>query len=476
MRDHEARDRAGARKRRARSTTASSTPRRPAASSTGCTATKSPPSLWRKVMKGLSAGRVQSVATRLVVERERERIEFRAAEYWDIVATFAPGEFDARLTAVDGRKVAQGRDFARTGELVTADAVQLRRGGHRPRPRRCARRTRPSRRPLGRAQALHAPPRRPVHDFDAPAGGEPQAPLPPRSTRCGSPRDSTRTAISPTCVPTHDVAVRDGGRGRRATRPARSTAPRRFPDAPRQYNRKVKNAQEAHEAIRPAGDSFRLPWTTCAVRSSATRPPLYELVWKRTVASQMADARGETVLACASAAPPQDGRDAEFGTAGTVITFRGFMLAYEEGRGRSPSPRTRKSAACRRSTEGDELAATALEARVALDDPAAAIHRGDARARARRARNRPTVDLRLDPRDDPRPRLRAQGGPGARADLPRLFAVTGTCSSRHFGRLVDYGFTAAMEDDLDGIAAGDEQRTAWLRRFYFGDEPAMRRD
>ena len=187
------------------------------------------------------------------------------------------------------------------------------------------------------------------------------------------------------------------------------------PEQPRQYNRKVKNAQEAHEAIRPAGDRFR---KLDEVRGELERDEyaLYELVWKRTVASQMADARGETV-SVRLGATAADGRDAEFGTAGTVITFRGFLLAYEEGRDEPAAgddeekrlPRARR----RRRRRGARA-----RARRPLDVAAGALHRGDAGARAGGARHRPSVDLRGDHGHDPRPRLRAQGRPGARAVVP----------------------------------------------------------
>ena len=179
----------------------------------------------------------------------------------------------------------------------------------------------------------------------------------------------------------------------------------------------MKNAQEAHEAIRPAGDSFRSP---DAVRAEVERDEaaLYELIWKRTVASQMADARGETVSVKVGATAT-DGREAEFGTAGTVITFRGFMLAYEEGRDEAVAA-DEEERRLPPLAEGDVLSADRARARVALDDSAGPLHRGHARPRARGARHRPPVHLRLDPRHDPRPRLHPEGRPGARADVPRV--------------------------------------------------------
>ena len=423
------------------------------------------PVLWRKVMKGLSAGRVQSVATRLVVERERERIEFRAAEYWDIVATFDPGEFDARLDG--GRRPARSRRAATspaTGRSSTADAVQLDEDDARGLADGARRRR--VRRPLGRAQAVHAPPGGAVHDLDAAAGGEPQAPLHARSTRCASPSASTRTATSPTCAPTRPRWPR------RAVAAARDQARELYgadsvPDAPRHYN-----AEGEERAGGARGDPPRrrqLPHcrTRCAREVERDEAALYDLVWKRTVASQMADARGETVSVRVGATARPTARDAEFGTAGTVITFRGFMLAYEEGRdeavaaGRGGAP----PAAAHR---GRRAVGDRARARVALDEPARPLHGGDARAGARGARHRPPVDLRVDPRA--RSSTAATSARQGQALVPTFlaFAVTNLLE-QHFGRLVDYEFTALMEDDLDRIAAGDEERTAWLKRFYFGE-------
>ena len=189
------------------------------------------------------------------------------------------------------------------------------------------------------------------------------------------------------------------------------------PDAPRRYDRKVKNAQEAHEAIRPAGERFRLP---DEVRGELDRDEqsLYELVWMRTVASQMADARGQTVT-LRLGATSASGEDAEFGVSGTVITFRGLPRRLRGGprRGR---PRTARSGACRRSSRATPSRRCSLEPQGHETVAARALHRGDARQGARGPRDRPAVDVRLDPLDDRRPRLRGQEGHRARPDLPRV--------------------------------------------------------
>jgi DNA topoisomerase-1 len=425
------------------------------------------PVLWRKVMKGLSAGRVQSVATRLVVERERERIEFRAAEYWDLVATFAPvapgvtAEFDARLTAVDRRKVAQGRDFARNGTLQAADAVQL--------DEQAAR---------GLATALEGAAFEVRSVERKPYTRRPAAPFmtstlqqeASRKLRLGA-QETMRIAQrlyenghitymrtdSTSLAETAIVAARDQAR--------ELYGAESVPDAPRHYNRKVKNAQEAHEAVRPAGDRFRTP-EQLRGELHGNEAALYDLIWKRTIASQMADARGETVSVRVGATA-SDGRDAEFGTAGTVITFRGFMLAYEEGRDEAVAADEEERRLPPLAAD-DELAATALEPESHTTTPPARYTEATlVRALEERGIGRPSTYASILGTILDRGYVRKTG----QALVPTFlaFAVTNLLE-QHFGHLVDYEFTAQMEDDLDRIADGDEQRTAWLRRFYFGGE------
>ncbi|HUY71001.1 MAG TPA: type I DNA topoisomerase [Gaiellaceae bacterium] len=419
------------------------------------------PVLWRKVMKGLSAGRVQSVATRLVVERERERIEFRAAEYWDIVATLAPGTFDARLTSLDGKKIAQGRDFARNGQLLTLDAVQLDEASARDLSAALD----------GAAFAVRSVERKPYT----------RRPAAPFMTSTLQQEASRKLRFS--AQHTMRVAQRLYENGyitymrtdstslsETAIAAAREQARSLYgvetvPEAPRQYNRKVKNAQEAHEAIRPAGDSFRHP---DEIRHGVERDEaaLYELVWKRTVASQMADARGETVSVRVGATA-KDGRDAEFGTAGTVITFRGFMLAYEEGRDEAVAA-DEEERRLPPLAEGDALEATALAPEShSTTAPARYTEATLVRALEERGIGRPSTYASIMGTILDRGYVRKVG----QALIPTFlaFAVTNLLE-QHFARLVDYEFTALLEDDLDRIASGDEQRTAWLSRFYFGGD------
>src|SRR5947208_10968629 len=284
------------------------------------------PVLWRKIMQGLSAGRVQSVATRLVVERERERMSFVAADYWDIVAMFAPGEFAARLASVDGKRVAQGRDFGRDGKLRTADAAQLDETAAR-----------------DLARALDGSDFRVSSVEEKPYTRRPAAPFmtstlqqeASRKLRLSS-QQTMRTAQRLyengyiTYMRTDSTTLSESALAAARDQARELYGADSVPAQPRQYTRKVKNAQEAHEAIRPAGDRFRTP-DEVRRELSADEFNLYDLIWKRTIASQMADARGQTV-SVRIAGEASDGRTAEFSTSGTVITFRGFLLAYEEGR------------------------------------------------------------------------------------------------------------------------------------------------
>ncbi len=285
------------------------------------------PVLWKKVTRGLSAGRVQSVATRLVVQRERERMAFRSAEYWDLLATFEPGPFDARLVAVDGARVAQGKDFVpTTGELRESDVVRLDEQGARSLAARLE----------GAAFAVRSVDERPYRR--KPAAPFRTATLQQEASR--KLRFSAQTTMRVaqrlyenghiTYMRTDSTTLSES-----ALEAARVQVRQLFgddyvPEKPRQYGRAVANAQEAHEAIRPAGDEFRTP-KELASELNRDELALYDLVWKRTLASQMEDARGQTV-SLRIGASSSGGEDVEFGASGTVITFRGFLAAYEPGK------------------------------------------------------------------------------------------------------------------------------------------------
>jgi DNA topoisomerase-1 len=416
------------------------------------------PVLWRKIMQGLSAGRVQSVATRLVVERERERMRFVAASYWDIVATFEPGAFDARLSAVDGRRIAQGRDFDQQGALRTPDAVQLGEDDAR-----------------SLAASLEG------STFSVSSVEEKpytRRPAPPFMTSTLQQEASRKLRLSSqqtmrvaqrlyengyiTYMRTDSTTLSESALAAARVQARELYGAETVPAEPRQYTRKVKNAQEAHEAIRPAGDRFRTP---DAVRSelSADEFNVYDLIWKRTVASQMADARGQTVSVRITG-QASDGRTAEFATAGTVITFRGFLLAYEEGRD-EPAAED-EGRLLPKLAEGDALEATRLDPDGHSTSPPSRYTEATlVKALEERGIGRPSTYAAIMGTILDRGYVRKQG----QALVPEFlaFAVVNLLE-KHFSRLVDYEFTARLEDDLDEIASGEEKRDEWLRRFYFG--------
>jgi DNA topoisomerase-1 len=432
------------------------------------------PVLWKKVMPKLSAGRVQSVATRLIVDRERERIAFRAASYSDLEAEFAtkehgrpdatePTSFTASLVTVDGRRVAQGRDFTSAGQLRTQDVLHL------------------------DAAAAAALAQRLEHASFAVASVERKpyrrSPYAPFRTTTLQQEASRKLGFS--AKHTMSVAQRLYENGyitymrtdsatlsQTAITAARKQAAELYgaayvPDAPRVYASKVKNAQEAHEAIRPAGDSFRTPAQVARDKLSSDERRLYELIWQRTVASQMKDATGESV-SVRVAGTSSTGERAEFGASGKVITFYGFLKAYVEGADDPDADRDDRERRLPPLAEADPLDALRL---------APAEHSTRPPARYTEA----SLVKELEDREIGRPSTyatiigtildRGYVFKKGTALVPSYlaFAVV-TLLERHFGQLVDYEFTARMEDVLDAIARGETERVPWLRRFYFGTE------
>ena len=416
------------------------------------------PVLWKKVMRGLSAGRVQSVATRLVVDRELERIRFVIASYWDVVGTFEPGPFEARLVAVDGKRVAQGRDFGSTG--TTDDSVLVL----------------DEERATALARDLDGRPFAVTSVEEKPYRRSPAAPFRTSTLQQEASRKlrySSQTTMRVaqrlyengyiTYMRTDSVALSDT-----AVRAARAHAERTYgaetvPDSPRRYERAVANAQEAHEAIRPAGDVFRAP-EEIAREVSRDELALYELIFKRTVASQMKDASGHTVSIQVEGVT-EPGTTATFGASGTVITFPGFLLAYEsgtdepgddEGEGRLPQLTVGQA------VEAVELTPDGHETR----PPARYTEASLVKALEDRGIGRPSTYAAILSTILDRGYVFKKGT--ALVPTFTAFAVT-QLLEQHYASLVDYEFTARMEDDLDRIAAGDEDRVAWLTRFYRGD-------
>ena len=452
------------------------------------------PVLWRKVRAGLSAGRVQSVATRLVVERERERMAFRSASYWGVEATFSTvlsavdvtarqeASFTARLVTLDGRRVATGRDFNDDGQLrpaaLKASAVHLHQVGA-----------------AAVAEAIGRGEPRVVGVEDKPYKRRPAAPFTTSTLQQEAsrklrmnPRETMRVAQGLyengfiTYMRT-DSTVLSG----QAVAAARSQVAELYgaeyvPERPRVYASKSKGAQEAHEAIRPAGDHFRTPAQVSGELSGA-QFRLYELIWKRTVASQMADAVGSTATVTVEVPlTPVAGESRDSGptfstagltASGTVITFRGFLAAYEEGRDAEryqddagAAAKDSKDVRLPAMISGQELAALDAEASGHETTPPPRYTEASlVKALEEREIGRPSTYAATMSTISDRGYVDHRG----QALVPTwlAFAVT-RLLEENFAELVDYDFTASMERDLDRIAAGEEDRVAWLRRFYNG--------
>ena len=429
------------------------------------------PVLWRKVAPGLSAGRVQSPATRLVVDRERERLAFVPASYWDLTARFTPDEetapFEARLQRVDGTRIAQGRDFNDSGKL-TGKVRQL---------------DEPA--ALALAEALRA---------DSTAVAVSKVESKPYSRRPAAPfttstlqqeaarklRFSARQTMSVaqslyengyiTYMRTDSPSL-----SQQATKAARAQAAKLYgadtvPEKPRVYTGKSKNAQEAHEAIRPSGETFRTP-DEVRKKLAANDFKLYDLIWKRTVASQMADAKGSTASIAIEAkvvGGELDGTVAEFSASGTVITFRGFLHAYEEGRDEERNADADAEAKLPPLKVGQPLETAEVEAKGHETTPppryteASLVKALEEMGVGRPSTYAAIISTIVD---------RGYVSPRGQALVPNWIAFSVVkLLEDHFGDLVDYEFTADLEDDLDRIAGGEDTGADWLQGFYFGKQ------
>ncbi|MEU3337339.1 type I DNA topoisomerase [Streptomyces sp. NPDC006668] len=423
------------------------------------------PVLWKKVMPRLSAGRVQSVATRLVVERERERIAFRSAEYWDLTGTFAtgragdPSSLVARLQTVDGRRVAQGRDFDSLGQLKSEQVLHLDEANAR-----------------ALAAALEQTQFAVRSVESKPYRRSPYAPFrtttlqQEASRKLGFGAKATMQVAQKlyengfiTYMRTDSTTLSDTAVAAARAQVTQLYGADYLPSSPRTYAGKVKNAQEAHEAIRPSGDRFRTPAETGL---TGDQFKLYELIWKRTVASQMKDATGNSVTVKIGGTAA-DGRDVEFSASGKTITFHGFLKAYVEGADDPNAELDDRERRLPQVAEGDRL--TAEEITVdghATKPPARYTEASLVKELEEREIGRPSTYASIIGTILDRGYVFKKGT----ALVPSFlsFAVVNLLE-KHFGRLVDYDFTARMEDDLDRIAAGQAQSVPWLRRFYFGE-------
>ncbi|MFD4633287.1 type I DNA topoisomerase [Streptomyces sp. NPDC058284] len=428
------------------------------------------PVLWKKVMPRLSAGRVQSVATRLVVERERERIAFRSAEYWDLTGTFGtgrvgdasdPSQLVARLTAVDGKRIAQGRDFNSVGQLKANSANTLHLDEANARALAAALQdTRFSVRSVESKpyrRSPYAPFRTTTMQQEA-------------SRKLGFGAKATMQVAQKlyengfiTYMRTDSTTLSDTAVAAARAQVTQLYGSDYLPDKPRTYAGKVKNAQEAHEAIRPSGDRFRTPAET-GLTGDQFR--LYELIWKRTVASQMKDATGNSVTVKIGGSA-SDGRDAEFSASGKTITFHGFLKAYVEGADDPNAELDDRERRLPQVGEGDPLTADELSVDGhATKPPARYTEASLVKELEEREIGRPSTYASILGTILDRGYVFKKGT----ALVPSFlsFAVVNLLE-KHFGRLVDYDFTAKMEDDLDRIARGEAQAVPWLRRFYFGE-------
>jgi DNA topoisomerase-1 len=420
------------------------------------------PVLWKKVMNGLSAGRVQSVATRLLVERERARIRFTSASYWDVDGLFQKGEkgdrFGATLVSLDGRRLATGKDFDENGKAGAAPLV------------------------MDEVTATGLADRLADVGFAVRSVEEKpyrRSPYPPfmtstlqqeagRKLRFGSQR-TMRVAQDLyeqgyiTYMRTDSTTLSEQALSAARSQAASLYGPSYVPAQPRRYDKKVKNAQEAHEAIRPAGETFRTPEQS---RLSGDMLRLYDLIWKRTVASQMADARGHS-LQVRLGAVTSAGEDAEFSTSGKTIEFPGFLRAYVEGSDDPEAALEDQEVRLPVLAVGDALLASDLAARGhATQPPARYTEASLVKALEELGVGRPSTYASIIENIQARGYVWKKGP--ALVPAWTAFAVIGLLE-QHFAQLVDYGFTAQMEEELDEIANGQEEAIPWLARFYFGD-------
>ena len=423
------------------------------------------PVLWKKVMSGLSAGRVQSVATRLVVDRERERMKFRVASYWDLDATFDAGTghdprmFPAKLHSIDDVRVARGSDFDNTGELKgKAERVHLSRAD---------------------AEALAAGLSDATYDVRSveskPYRRSPYAPFrtttlqQEASRKLGMSASVTMSVAQRlyengfiTYMRTDSTTLSGAAVGAARDQVRELYGAEYLPDSPRTYASKVKNAQEAHEAIRPAGDSFRTPAQTGL---SGEQFRLYELIWMRTVASQMKDAVGNSVTIRLGGAAA-DGRDVVFSASGRTITFHGFLKAYVEDIDDASKRRDDAETRLPNLTEGAAVSVATLSPEGHETKPPSRYTEA-------------TLIKELEDREIGRPSTyasiigtilnRGYVYKKGTALVPAWLAFSVVrLLEEHFPRQVSYEFTASMEDVLDDIAGGRRDRVTELGEFYYG--------
>ncbi|MGB8361554.1 MAG: type I DNA topoisomerase [Acidimicrobiia bacterium] len=424
------------------------------------------PVLWKKVQPKLSAGRVQSVAVRIVVERERERMAFVSAGYWSIEGSFAPAEatekrFEATLVSVDDARVATGKDFdaggrSKKGVLVLDQEAATRLAGGL----------------LGasfQVLSVESKPytRKPYPPFrTSTLQQEAGRKLRYSSSRTMSVAQRLYENGHITYMRTDSVELSDTAVGAARAQITKLYGEEYLSPSPRKYSGKqAKGAQEAHEAVRPAGD-FLTPEQVAAM-VGPDEAALYDLIWKRTVASQMADAKGVTV-SVRLGATADTGAKAVFSASGRTITFPGFLRAYVQGSDDPESELDDKEKILPPLSEGDPLAVERLEPTGHETRPPARYTEASLVQRLEELGvGRPSTYASIMTTIQDRGYVFKKGP--ALVPTFTAFGVV-TLLERHFPNLIDYEFTAEMEADLDRIADGEEESVPWLSAFYFGDE------
>ena len=433
------------------------------------------PVLWKKIMPKLSAGRVQSVATRIVVERERQRMAFHSADYWDIQATLAvganaakegPRTFGATLIALDGDRVATGRDFdPATGRVrPNSGAIPLDEEGAR-----------------GLAARLDGREFTVTRVEEKPYRRRPYAPFMTSTLQQEASRKlrfSSETTMRVaqrlyengyiTYMRTDSTTLSDTALSAARSQVAELYGDRYVPAEPRQYTRKVKNAQEAHEAIRPAGDNFRTPGAL-ANELSGDEFRLYELIWRRTIASQMIDAVGNSISVRINAVSAT-GESCDFAASGKTITEPGFLRAYVESTDDENAEAEDAERRLPALARDQALTADALEPTGHTTQPPARYTEASlVKALEELGIGRPSTYTSIMQTIQRRGYVFKRG----QALIPSFvaFAVV-QLLEKYFPRLVDYDFTAGLENDLDEITDGRVRTLAFLRSFYFGDDAA----
>ncbi len=425
------------------------------------------PVLWRKVKQGLSAGRVQSPATRIIVERERERMAFVAASYWGLNATFSvsddPQTFTAGLLSIDAVRVATGKDFGADGRLTSESRVVL---------------------DEATATALATEVESAAFTVSSvEAKPYTRKPYPPFRTSTLQQEAGRKLRFGARRTMSAAQRLYEGGfitymrtdsltLSATAIDAARRLVTERYgadylPETPRTYSGKVKNAQEAHEAIRPAGDTFRdMDSVAGAFGASSDEARLYDLIWKRTVASQMKDATGES-LSVRLTATGDSGRRVEFGASGKTITFPGFLRAYVEGSDDPDAALDDQERPLPVMRQGDAADVQEMSAKGSETKPPARFTEASLVKRLEELGiGRPSTYASIISTIQDRGYVHKRGS--ALVPTFTAFAAIGLLED-HFTDLVDYAFTARMEDDLDRIASGDQEAIPWLNRFYFGN-------